>query len=173
MHSVVYRTELLRDMGLELPKHVLRGQHLRVMPLPHVRTIYYRDVDMYRYYIGRHEDQKREQSVAKGRIDQLRHAFMIDAVQLPDATVPEKRLERYMENYLSMMMCICSIFLRMIGTDEAEDKREEHLGLPQGEEPRGLAHPPQRAEHGHQPAHRAGPQDRHHRRHGPEDIQVH
>ena len=35
-----------------------------------------------------------------------------------------ERLERYMENYLSMMMCICSIFLRMIGTDEAEDKRE-------------------------------------------------
>ena len=29
-----------------------------------------------------------------------------------------------MENYLSMMMCICSIFLRMIDTDEAEDKRE-------------------------------------------------
>ena len=27
-----------------------------------------------------------------------------------------------MENYLSMMMCICSIFLRMIDTDEAEDK---------------------------------------------------
>ena len=35
-----------------------------------------------------------------------------------------ERLERYMENYLSMMMCICSIFLRMIDTDEAEDKRE-------------------------------------------------
>ena len=48
---------------------------------------------------------------------------MIDAVRLPDA-VPQKRLEHYMENYLSMMMCICSIFLRMIDTDEAEDKRE-------------------------------------------------
>ena len=35
-----------------------------------------------------------------------------------------ERLERYMENYLSMMMCICSIFLRMIDTDEAEDERE-------------------------------------------------
>ena len=48
---------------------------------------------------------------------------MIDAVPLPDA-VGEKRLERYMENYLSMMMCICSIFLRMINTAEAEEKRD-------------------------------------------------
>lgn len=35
-----------------------------------------------------------------------------------------QRLERYAENYLSMMMCVCSIFLRMIGAAEAEDKRE-------------------------------------------------
>ena len=125
MHSVVYRTELLRDMGLELPKHTFYVDNIFVyVPLPHVRTIYYRDVDMYRYYIGR-EDQSVNESVMKGRIDQQLRVtrLMIDAVQLPDA-VPEKRLERYMENYLSMMMCICSIFLRMIGTDEAEDKRE-------------------------------------------------
>lgn len=38
--------------------------------------------------------------------------------------MPEKRLERYMENYLSMMMCICSIFLRMINTVDAEDERD-------------------------------------------------
>ncbi len=31
MHSVIYRTDLLRDIGLELPEHsLLRGQHLRV-----------------------------------------------------------------------------------------------------------------------------------------------
>lgn len=29
-----------------------------------------------------------------------------------------------MENYLSMMMCICSIFLRMINTVDAEDERD-------------------------------------------------
>ena len=29
-----------------------------------------------------------------------------------------------LENYLSMMMCICSIFLRMINTVDAEDERD-------------------------------------------------
>lgn len=125
MHSVIYRTDLLRGMGLELPKHTFYVDNIFVyVPLPHVKTIYYRDVDMYRYYIGR-EDQSVNESVMIGRIDQQLRVtrLMIDAVRLPDA-VSEKRLERYMENYLSMMMCICSIFLRMIDTDEAEDKRE-------------------------------------------------
>ena len=125
MHSVIYRTELLRDIDLKLPEHCFYVDNIFVyVPLPHVKTIYYRDVDMYRYFIGR-EDQSVNENVMMGRIDQQLRVTreMIDAVRLPD-DVPEKRLERYMENYLSMMMCICSIFLRMIDTDEAEDKRE-------------------------------------------------
>ena len=49
---------------------------------------------------------------------------MIDAFVL-DTDVKNKNLRRYMRNYLSMMMCICSVFLRMIGTNEAESKRKE------------------------------------------------
>ena len=126
MHSVIYRTELLRDMGLELPKHTFYVDNIFVyVPLPHVKTLYYLDVDMYRYYIGR-EGQSVNESVMMGRIDQQLKItrIMIDAVPLPDG-VAEKRLERYMENYLSMMMCICSIFLRMIDDEESERKRDE------------------------------------------------
>lgn len=125
MHSVIYRTDLLRGMGLELPKHTFYVDNIFVyVPLPKVKSIYYRDVDMYRYFIGR-EDQSVNENVMMGRIDQQLRVtrLMIDAVRLPD-DVSEKRLERYMENYLSMMMCICSIFLRMIDTDDAEDERE-------------------------------------------------
>ena len=125
MHSVIYRTELLRGMGLQLPKHTFYVDNIFVyVPLPHVKTIYYLDVDMYRYFIGR-DDQSVNESVMMSRIDQQLRVtrIMIDAVQLP-GDVPEKRLERYMENYLSMMMCICSIFLRMINTVDAEDERD-------------------------------------------------
>ena len=125
MHSVIYRTDLLRGMGLQLPKHTFYVDNIFVyVPLPHVKTIYYLDVDMYRYFIGR-DDQSVNESVMMGRIDQQLRVtrIMIDAVQLP-GDVPEKRLERYMENYLSMMMCICSIFLRMINTVDAEDERD-------------------------------------------------
>ena len=126
MHSVIYRTELLRDIDLKLPEHTFYVDNIFVyVPLPHVKTMYYRDVDMYRYFIGR-EDQSVNESVMMSRIDQQLRVtrVMIDSVRLPD-DVSDRRLEHYMENYLSMMMCICSIFLRMQNTDESEDKREE------------------------------------------------
>ena len=126
MHSVIYRTKLLHEIGLKLPKHTFYVDNIFVyVPLPEVKTIYYLNVDMYRYFIGR-EDQSVNESVMMSRIDQQLRVtrIMIDAIELPEG-VKSRRLERYMENYLSMMMCICSIFLRMIGTDEAEKKREE------------------------------------------------
>ncbi len=126
MHSVIYRTELLRDIDLKLPEHCFYVDNIFVyVPLPHVRTMYYLDVDMYRYFIGR-EDQSVNEKVMMSRIDQQLRVtrIMIDAVKLPD-DVDSKRLDKYMTNYLSMMMCICSIFLRMQNTDESERKRAE------------------------------------------------
>ncbi len=126
MHSVIYRTQLLRDINLELPEHCFYVDNIFVyVPLPHVQTMYYLDVDMYRYFIGR-EDQSVNESVMMGRIDQqLRITkVMIDACDIENE-VSQKKLARYMRNYLAMMMCICSIFLRMIGTSEAEEKRAE------------------------------------------------
>ncbi|WP_165056258.1 MULTISPECIES: glycosyltransferase [unclassified Adlercreutzia] len=125
MHSVIYRTELLRDMALELPRHCFYVDNIFVYePLPHVRTMYYLDVDMYRYFIGR-EGQSVNESVMMGRIDQqLRITrIMIDAVDV--MSIEQKRLRHYLENYLAMMMCICSVFLRMRNTPEDERKREE------------------------------------------------
>ena len=125
MHSVIYRTDLLRDCGLKLPEHTFYVDNIFVyVPLPYVQTIYYLDVDMYRYFIGREDQSVNEQVMYSRRNQQLRVTrHMIDAVDLPDA-VESKRLEKYMENYLSMMMCICSIFLRMEKTEENERDRE-------------------------------------------------
>ena len=126
MHSVIYRTELLRDVHLVLPEHCFYVDNIFVyVPLPTVYSIRYFNVDMYRYFIGR-EGQSVNEDVMKSRIDQqLRITrFMIDSVDLGQDVV-QKKLRRYMENYLSMMMCICSVFLRMIHTDESEQKRKD------------------------------------------------
>ncbi|MGI6104995.1 MAG: glycosyltransferase family 2 protein [Raoultibacter sp.] len=126
MHSVIYRTELLKEIDLKLPEHCFYVDNIFVyVPLPHVKSVYYLDQDMYRYFIGR-EDQSVNENVMMSRIDQqLRITrIMIDSVRLPQ-DVPSKKLESYMENYLSMMMCICSVFLRMQNTPESETKREE------------------------------------------------
>lgn len=128
MHSVIYRTELLQHMNLQLPEHCFYVDNIFVyVPLPQVKTLRYFNVDAYRYYIGR-EDQSVNENVMLSRIDQQIRItkVMIDSVDLN--TVAQTRLRKYMHNYLSMMMCICSVFLRMKPTPEAEAKRADIWG---------------------------------------------
>lgn len=125
MHSVIYRTQMLRDMDLKLPEHCFYVDNIFVyVPLPHVKTMRYFDVDMYRYFIGR-EDQSVNEKVMLSRIDQQIRItkVMIDSVDV--MAIENKRLRNYLKNYLSMMMCICSVFLRMEKTDENEAKRAD------------------------------------------------
>ena len=54
MHSVIYRTQMLKDCALELPKHTFYVDNIYVYhPLPYVKKMYYMDVNFYRYFIGR------------------------------------------------------------------------------------------------------------------------
>ena len=126
MHSVIYRTEMLRACRLELPKHTFYVDNIFVyQPLPAVKSIYYMDVDLYRYFIGR-ADQSVNESVMVKRVDQqlrvTRH--MIDCQDL-DALKGQKKLRSYMLHYLSMMMAISDIFLLLDGSTAAKQKENE------------------------------------------------
>ena len=121
MHSVIYRTQLLRDCGLELPKHTFYVDNIFVyQPLPWVKNIYYMDVDLYRYFIGR-ADQSVNEKVMVTRVDQQVRVTrqMIDSHNLREVSAQHKRLGRYMFNYLAMMMTISSIFLEIADTPES------------------------------------------------------
>ena len=127
MHSVIYRTQLLRDCGLELPKHTFYVDNIFVyQPLPSVKNIYYLDVDLYRYFIGR-SDQSVNEKVMVTRVDQqLRVTYqMIDSHDLRTVGADHKKLARYMFNYLAMMMAISSIFLVIDGRPEALGKKTQ------------------------------------------------
>lgn len=126
MHSVIYRTELLRECGLVLPKHTFYVDNLFVyQPLPSVKTMYYMDIDLYRYFIGR-EDQSVNEKVMIKRIDQqIRvNKLMIDFYCDLDKKF-QNRLNAYMKNYLSMMLMISSTFLMISGTKENLEKKKE------------------------------------------------
>ena len=65
MHSLIYRTKVLRESGLELPKHTFYVDNLfAYIPLPYVRSLYYMNVDLYRYYIGRSDQRSPVQFIA-------------------------------------------------------------------------------------------------------------
>ena len=128
MHSVIYRTKLLRECGLELPKHTFYVDNIYVYkPLPHVRTMYYMDVDFYRYFIGR-DDQSVNEQVMIGRIDQqIRvNKIMIDDVDIWKVQNPKCR--KYMLNYLEIITVISTIMLIRSGTEENLEKKRELWG---------------------------------------------
>ena len=125
MHSVIYRTELLRECELVLPMHTFYVDNLFVFePLPYVKTMYYMNVNFYRYFIGR-EDQSVNESVMIKRIDQQIKVTksMIDYFDYDK--IPIKKCRYYMINYLKMMMMVPSIMLILSGTDENLAKKKE------------------------------------------------
>lgn len=118
MHSVIYRTKMLQDCGLELPKHTFYVDNIFVFhPLPYVKTMYYMDINLYRYYIGR-DDQSVNEQVMIGRIDQqiLVNRIMIDYMEEQKLLNPKVR--HYMMNYLDIITTVTSIMLIKSGTEE-------------------------------------------------------
>ena len=125
MHSVMYRTETLRESGLHLPEHTFYVDNIFVYsPFPYVKKMYYIDEVLYHYYIGR-EDQSVNESVMISRIDQqIRvNLIMVKACDLIKEDLQPK-LRKYMYNYLEIITVITTILLIRSGTEEAEKKRQ-------------------------------------------------
>ena len=126
MHALIFRTQLLKDIGLELPKHTFYVDNIFCyVPLPHVETMVYVDANLYRYFIGR-EDQSVNEEVMLGRMDQQLRVtrIMIDSVDY-ERDIKSRKLQSYMRSYLSMMMTINSVFLRMKNTLESVEELED------------------------------------------------
>lgn len=125
MHSVIYRTELLIQCGLELPKHTFYVDNIFVyQPLPHVKTIYYLNVNFYRYFIGR-EDQSVNEAIMIGRIDQQIRVTKLMIGYYDMTKIRQPKLRHYMVRYLEIMMTISSILAIKSGTDENMEKKKE------------------------------------------------
>ena len=127
MHSVMYRTEVLRQCGMVLPKHTFYVDNIFVyQPLPQVKSIYYMNEDLYRYFIGRDDQSVNEQVMIKRVDQQLRVTrIMLDFYSYDTLRSFEPKLGTYMLRYLSMMMMISSIFLIMSEEPENLEKKDK------------------------------------------------
>ena len=128
MHSVIFRTKLLRDCKIKLPEHTFYVDNLFVFePLPFVKNMYYMDVNFYRYYIGR-EGQSVNEDVMISRIDQQIKVNKIMIDYLVDNKVIVKsnhKMKTYMINYLEIITTISSILLIRGGSEEHLEKKKE------------------------------------------------
>ena len=126
MHSIIYRTDMLRKSGLDLPRHTFYVDNIfAYVPLPQCRRLFYLDIDFYRYFIGRC-DQSVNEEVMVGRIEQQIRItrIMIDAFKL-HKDVENKKLRTYMMSYLRMMLTICSVFSMLSAREDKCALREE------------------------------------------------
>ena len=127
MHTVVYRTQLLKDCGLELPKHTFYVDNIFVFePLPYVKKMYYINTNFYRYFIGR-EDQSVNESVMISRIDQqIRvNKIMIDLYAKHESMLSCPQLKEYMLHYLETIQMVTSVLLMKMDTSESEAMRDD------------------------------------------------
>ena len=127
MHSVIYRTELLKSCGLVLPKHTFYVDNIfAFQPFPYVEKLYYMDENLYHYFIGR-DDQSVNEKVMIGRIDQqIRvNKIMIDVMGEQDFSTKDPHLKKYMLIYLSKIMMVTSMMLILDGSKEALAKKAD------------------------------------------------
>lgn len=125
MHSIIYRTKLLHECGLELPKHTFYVDNLFAFePLPFVKNMYYLDVNFYRYFIGR-EDQSVNEQVMIGRIDQQIRVTKLMLGYYDVTKISCRKLRHYMINYLEIMMTVSSILAIKSDSEENLKKKKE------------------------------------------------
>ncbi len=125
MHSIIYRTELLRECGLELPKHTFYVDNLfAFIPLTLVKTIYYLNVDFYRYFIGR-EGQSVQEKKMIAQIDQQIKVNRLMASSIDWDNLDEPRKRQYMFNYFEIITAVTSVMLIRSQTEENLEKKKQ------------------------------------------------
>lgn len=127
MHAVTYRRQMLVDCKLSLPEHTFYVDNIYVYyPQPYVKSIYYMDIDLYRYFIGR-SDQSVNESVMASRVDQqLKVTYiMIDSHDLNKIKAKSRVLYKNMFSAISMMMTVTTIFLYLADNLDSVAKRDE------------------------------------------------
>lgn len=123
MHSIIYRTKLLHDCGLELPEHTFYVDNIFAFnPLPYVKKIYYIDTNFYRYYIGR-ADQSVNEKVMIGRVDQQIKVNKLMVDYLTTTKITNRKTYNYMVKYLDIITTVSSIMLIRARTEEAIEKK--------------------------------------------------
>lgn len=124
MHSIIYRTSLLRECGLVLPKHTFYVDNLFVFqPMAYVKVMYYVDTNFYWYYIGR-EDQSVHEDVMIKRIDQQLKVNRMMIECFNSKWIEDGKIRTYMRNYLGIITTVSSIMCILSDNEENMEKKK-------------------------------------------------
>ena len=124
MHALIYRRTILEKSKLKLPEHTFYVDNLYAyVPLAKVETLYYLNVDLYHYFIGREGQSVHEQTMIRRINQQLAvNSMMIRTVDLTKILSSKKR--RYLVHYLEIVTAVSSVLLIKEGSAESLEKKD-------------------------------------------------
>ena len=124
MHSVMFRTDVIRKSGTVLPEHTFYVDNLFAFrPLPYCKKLFYCDVDLYRYFIGRSDQSITIENLTKRYDQQIRvMKCMFDSYSYDELQSMEKGLKRYMFHCLGSIMMNTMMFC-CSGGDDSERRK--------------------------------------------------
>lgn len=124
MHALMYKTQIIRDSDTVLPEHTFYVDNLFAFkPLPFCKTMYYCDLDLYHYFIGRADQSVNIHNLTRRYAQQMRVTkCMYDAYSYTQILNMDKRLRQYM---LHMLGCVCmnAMMFCCSGGDDASRRK--------------------------------------------------
>jgi len=125
IHTVTFRTELLRKTGLEMPKHLFYEDNYFVYGnLRFCEKMYYMNCDLYRYTIGRAGQSVQEDVMTRRYQHQLKATELCFAACHLDE-IKDKRKKKYMKHEMFIMFGISVVYARLNKSQEADENLQK------------------------------------------------
>lgn len=125
LHSLMYKKSVLDKTKIKLPKHIFYEDNLFIyLPMVNTETIYYLDLDFYRYFIGRPDQSVQEAQVIKRSHHQVQVSETV--CNKYDLTkIENKKLRKMMERECVFLMTLAVVFSRLAYSEEGEKQYKE------------------------------------------------
>ncbi|WP_086445044.1 glycosyltransferase family 2 protein [Candidatus Enterococcus lemimoniae] len=124
VHSIIFKTDLLKRINLHLPRHTFYVDNLFVFePMHYVKRIYYLNVDFYRYFIGR-EDQSVNENKMIEQIDQQLFVNKKMIELYSSNQVEDESCRQYLFQFLEIVTTVSSVLALKSNTEEDLWKKE-------------------------------------------------
>ena len=125
IHTVCFKTELLRKTGVELPRHTFYEDNLMVYGnLRYVERMYYMNRDLYLYTIGR-EGQSVQEDVMKRRYQHQLKATELCFTAFHLDEIEDRHKRSYLKHELFIMFGISTLYARLNKTEQADRDLEK------------------------------------------------
>lgn len=124
MHSLLYSTEKLRESNTVLPEHTFYVDNIYAYkPLPYMKNLFYLDIDLYHYFIGREDQSVNANNITKHYRQQIAvMKEMISAYSHEQICSLPKGLKKYMLHDLAVIMSLTVMFTTA-GKDQQVERK--------------------------------------------------